>query len=117
VANYGTLLILFIIAGGVAGTFHFLTSVLGPRSPNRIKDEPFECGNISENPLHQRVSVKFYLVALLFILFDMETVFLFPWAVSFKELGMVSFLSMLSFVAVLLLGLVYVWKKGALDWD
>ncbi len=65
----------------------------------------------------QRVSVKFYIVALLFILFDMETVFLFPWAVVYRDLGWVGFWSMISFVSILLMGLVYVWKKGALDWE
>jgi NADH-quinone oxidoreductase subunit A len=104
-------------AVGVAGILFTLTSVLGPRSPNWRKNEPYECGNIASKPFKQRVSVKFYVVALLFILFDMEAVFLFPWAVAFEELGWLGFYSMLTFVLVLTLGLVYVWKKGALDWD
>jgi NADH-quinone oxidoreductase subunit A len=115
--GYGTLLILFIVASVIAGTFHFLASTLGPRAHNPMKDEPFECGNIVEAKAKPRISVKFYIVALLFILFDMETVFLFPWAVVFRELGWNGFFAMLSFVAVLALGLVYVWRKGALDWD
>lgn len=114
--GYGTILVLFVIAGGIASVMHFLTSTLGPREPNPLKSEPFECGNIPKN-LTKRVSVKFYVVALLFILFDMETVFLFPWAVIYKDLGWLGFWSMLSFVFVLTLGLVYVWKKGALDWE
>ncbi len=114
--GYGTILVLFVIAGGIAATLHFLTSTLGPRAPNPLKSEPFECGNIPKN-LTKRVSVKFYVVALLFILFDMETVFLFPWAVIYRDLGWLGFWSMLSFVFILTLGLVYVWKKGALDWE
>ena len=115
--GYGTILILFVVAAGIAGAFHFLASTLGPRANNPIKAEPFECGNLVESRAKPRVSVKFYIVALLFILFDMETVFLFPWAVVFRELGWTGFYSMLTFVGVLMIGLLYVWKKGALDWD
>lgn len=115
--QYGTLLVLFVVAAGIAGTLHLLTSVLGPRARNPLKDQPFECGNIAPRPFTQRVSIKFYVVALLFIVFDMETVFLFPWAVVFRDLGWVGFFSMLSFVLVLTVGLAYVWKRGALDWD
>ncbi len=114
--GYGTILVLLLVAGGIAGLLLGLTTYLGPRAANPYKDQPFECGHIPKT-LVKRVSVKFYIVALLFILFDMETVFLFPWAVSFRQLGWLGFWSMISFVAVLLLGLVYVWKKGALDWE
>jgi NADH-quinone oxidoreductase subunit A len=115
--GYGTLLVLFALAVLIAGALHILTSVLGPRARNAYKDEPFECGNIAPRPFRQRVSVKFYVVALLFIIFDMETVFLFPWAVVFKDLGWMGLVSMLTFVLVLMLGLVYVWRSGALDWE
>ena len=114
--DYGTILLLFVVAGGVAGVLFGLTSWLGPRAPNPVKAEPFECGNIPGR-FEQRVSVRFYIVALLFILFDMETVFLFPWAVIYRELGWTGFISMMTFVLILALGLIYVWKKGALDWD
>ena len=114
--GYGTILLLFILAGGIAGLLFTLTSILGPRARNPIKDLPFECGNLPSK-FHQRVSVKFYVVALLFIVFDMETVYLYPWAVIYKDLGWIGFWSMLSFVLVLILGLVYVWKRGALDWE
>lgn len=116
VGGYGTILVLFILAAGIAGVLFGLTSILGPKAPNPIKDQPFECGNIPRK-FNQRVSVRFYIVALLFILFDMETVYLYPWAVIFRDLGMVGLWSMLSFVTILAFGLVYVWKKGALDWD
>lgn len=118
--GYGSILILFVIAGGIAAVLHALASWVGPRAPNPIKAQPFECGNLPAgpaSPTRQRLSVKFYIVALLFILFDMETVFLFPWAVTFRELGWIGFWSMISFVSILTLGLVYVWKKGALDWE
>ena len=115
-SGYGTLLVLFVIAAGIAGALHILTSVLGPRARNRYKDEPFECGNIAPRAFSQRVSVKFYIVALLFVVFDMEAVFLFPWAVVFRQLGWPGFISMLTFVLILAVGLVYVWKRGALDW-
>lgn len=116
-SGFGTILVLLVVAVGIAGSLHLLTSLLGPRARNPYKDEPFECGNISARPFKQRVSVKFYIVALLFVVFDMETVFLFPWAVVFRQLGWVGFSSMLGFVVVLTVGLAYVWKRGALDWD
>ena len=115
-ANYGTLLILFVIAGVMAAALWTLGTVFGPKSMNAAKSEPFECGNPPLGPTPRRVSVKFYVVALLFIVFDMEAVFLFPWAINFRELGWLGFWTMLTFVAVLTLGLVYVWKKGTLDW-
>ncbi len=116
ISDYSSILVLFVAAATVAGLLFALTTWLGPRAPNPIKAEPFECGNIPSR-FEQRVSVKFYIVALLFILFDMETVFLFPWAVVFRDLAWAGFASMISFVAILGLGLVYIWKKGALDWD
>lgn len=115
--GYGSLLILFVVAAAIAGALHALTSTLGPRARNPIKDQPFECGNIAHHPFSQRVAIKFYVVALLFVVFDMEAVFLFPWAVVFRELGWTGFVSMLTFVLVLTVGLVYVWKRGALDWE
>jgi NADH-quinone oxidoreductase subunit A len=120
VGGYGTILVLFVIAAAIGGILHGLATWIGPRAPNPIKAQPFECGNIPagpQSPVKHRLSVKFYIVALLFILFDMEAVFLFPWAVVFRELGWAGFYSMITFAAVLALGLVYVWKKGALDWE
>jgi NADH-quinone oxidoreductase subunit A len=116
VADYRTILILFVLAGTLIAVLYALATYLGPRAMNPRKAEPFECGN-PPSPSYHRVSVKFYVVALLFIAFDLETVFLYPWAVRARELGWPGFFVMASFVAVLALGLVYVWKKGALDWD
>ena len=118
--SYGAILILFGIAALIAAILHFLGTVIGPKAPNPLKSQPFECGNLpaaAQTPAKKRVAVKFYIVALLFILFDMEAVFLFPWAVVFRDLGWAGFWSMVSFVGILGLGLVYVWKKGALDWE
>lgn len=115
-ANYGTILILFLISAGLAGTFWALATVLGPKAMNPSKAQPFECGNPPLGEMPTRISVKYYIVALLFIVFDMETVFLFPWAVNFRDLGWLGFWSATTFVGILGLGLVYVWKKGALDW-
>ena len=95
----------------------FLTSILGPKRYFADKMEPFECGESQLVSPHQRFSVKFYLVAVLFVLFDIEAVFFFPWAVLFRELGVVGFVEMLFFLLVLTVGLLYAWKRGALEWD
>ena len=109
------LLLGFVIANGVMmlGLSHL---TLRPR-PTAVKQTPYESGIPPLGDAHERFSVKFYIVALLFVLFDMEAVFLFPWAVIFRDLGWTGFWAMISFVFVLVLGLVYVWKKGALDWE
>jgi NADH-quinone oxidoreductase subunit A len=93
-----------------------LSQWLGPRRRGVVHDTPFESGTIPREIMRGRYSVKFFLVALLFILFDVEMVFLFPWAVVFRELGLAGFFSMLIFLAVVLAGLFYSLKKGALEW-
>lgn len=117
VINYAPILVLFVASAAIAGLLFTLATLLGPKAMNTRKALPFECGNKPLGPTVKRMSVKFYVVALLFIAFDLETVFLYSWAVVFQELGMRGFVLMLSFVFVLTLGLVYVWKKGALEWD
>ena len=110
-------LILYILAAaGLAGTLLLLAFLVGPRRPNPVKQMPFECGNRPHRVLGGRVSVKFFLVALLFILFDVELIFLFPWAVVFRLLGLQGFVSMALFLAFVLAGLMYAWKEGALQW-
>ena len=89
----------------------------GPRQSSQRKMSIFECGNDSLGDTRHRYSVKFFLVALLFIIFDIEAVFLYPWAVLFRELGLFGFVEMGVFIFILLLGLFYVWKKGALEWE
>ena len=114
---YFSVLLLLIIAVGMAVGFVFLSQALGPRKYERIKYSVYECGVDPFTSASVRVSVKFYLVALLFILFDLETAFLYPWAVLFRDLGLFGFIEMTIFVGILLVGLVYAWKKGALDWQ
>ena len=114
---YFSVLLLLIIAVGMAVGFVFLSQALGPRKYERIKYSVYECGVDPFTSASVRVSVKFYLVALLFLLFDLETAFLYPWAVLFRDLGLFGFIEMTIFVGILLVGLVYAWKKGALDWQ
>lgn len=110
-------LIMFLGAGLVVLILLGLSQWLGPKKKNPVKDEIFECGNIPISRTGERFSVKFYTVAILFVLFDIEIIFLFPWAMVFRSLGMIAFVSMAMFIGVLVLGLAYAWKKGALQWD
>jgi len=115
-AEYAGVLVNLAIALIVTGAMLSLHLLVGPRRRFAEKLEPFECG---ESPIvspKQRYSVKFYLVAMLFILFDVEAVFTYPWGAVFGRLGWFGFVEMLSFIAVLAVGLVYVWLKGALEW-
>ena len=114
---YVAVLVSFAIAAVLATAFIGAGVLIRPRHPSPVKDEPFECGNPPSGPAWGRFSVKFYLTAILFILFDVEVVFLYPWAVMFRPLGMFGFVEMAVFVLVLALGFVYVWRKGALEWD
>jgi NADH-quinone oxidoreductase subunit A len=90
---------------------------LGPRKPTAEKEAPYECGMPPVGDARERQSVKFYLVAMIFLLFDIEVAFLYPWAVAFRGLGMLGFLQVVTFFALLLTGYVYVWRKGAFDWS
>jgi NADH-quinone oxidoreductase subunit A len=109
---------LVIIAVGFVATMLVLATFLGPLHKTRTKQLPFECGSVSVGDmLSHRFHVGFYLLAMLFILFDIEVVFMYPWAVVYRELGVVAFYEMLAFVAVLAVGLAYVWKRGVLDWS
>ena len=90
---------------------------LGPKNPNEQKLSTYESGMEPVRSAHERISVKFYMVAMLFIIFDIEVVFLYPWAVNFRELGMFGFVEMFVFITILMLGYLYIWKKGALEWD
>jgi NADH-quinone oxidoreductase subunit A len=107
----------FGIAALVAAVLLGAGALLRPSRPSAVKAEAFECGNPPSGPAWRRFDVKFYLTAILFIVFDVEVVFLYPWAVTFRPLGMFGFVEMAVFVLVLALGFVYVWRKGALEWD
>ena len=113
---YLAVLFSFAVAVLIAGILAGAGALLRPYRPSAVKSEPFECGNPSSGPAWGRFSVKFYLTAILFIVFDVEVVFLYPWAVMFRPLGIFGFVEMAIFVFVLALGFVYVWRKGALEW-
>jgi len=95
-----------------------LSSFLGPKNKTKTKQLPFECGSVSVgNVRDHRFNVKFYLIAMLFILFDIEVIFMYPWALVLRDLGWFGFVEMLTFMLILAVGLIYVWKKGVLDWN
>lgn len=114
---YFSVLILLVIALAMSVGFVFLSQALGPKRYCRVKYSVYECGVDPFTTASVRISVKFYLIALLFILFDLEAAFLYPWAVLFRQLGWFGFIEMAIFILILLVGLVYAWKKGALDWQ
>jgi NADH-quinone oxidoreductase subunit A len=115
-ASYLPLLLHFIIATFVAVAIVTLSWLIGQHKPNRAKLSPYECGVPPVGDARERFSVKFYMVAMLFILFDVEAVFLYPWAVILRELKMFGFWEMIVYIGIFLVGLFYVWKKGVLDW-
>ena len=114
---YVAVVILAVLSAVVVGAMVSLNTLLGPRATNPVTRLPCECGNAPTGAATGRFSVRFYMTAILFILFDVEVVFLYPWAVSFRELGMFGFVEMLTFLLVLGVGLLYAWRKGALEWD
>lgn len=115
--DYLPIVILVIIATGFAGLIILLGHLLGPRRPTTRKAQPYESGMRPIGPGTRRMPIHFYLVAVLFILFDIEVVFFLPWAVVFKQLGLFALVEMLIFILILLVGYVYAWKKGALEWE
>ncbi len=114
--SYLPIFILVIVAAGFALTLLLLSSVLGPRRPSKEKLSTYECGIDPIGSARERFSVKFYLVAMLFIIFDIEIVFLYPWAVVLGNLKLFGLIEMVFFLGILLIGLLYVWKKGGLEW-
>lgn len=117
IESYAPILILMGISLANALGILVLTHLISPYRPTPAKQDPYESGMIPLGTTRDRFSVKFYMVAILFIIFDIEVVFLVPWSVLFRQLGLFGFVEMLVFIAVLLVGYVYVWKKGALQWD
>lgn len=117
VTLYLPLLITFVVAAVVAAAMFLLGQYVGRRKQSREKLMPYECGNDTEGAKGIRPSVKFYLTAILFVVFDVEVAFIYPWATLAQSLGLVGFVSMGGFIVALLVALVYCWKKGALEWD
>jgi NADH-quinone oxidoreductase subunit A len=116
-ASYLPIAIMFLLVVGFAGISLFLNRLLAPRAPTREKLEPYECGIVPLQEPVQRFPVKFYLVAMLFVIFDIEIVFLFAWAARFYDLGWYGVAVVGIFTALLAETLVYVWRRGALDWN
>jgi NADH-quinone oxidoreductase subunit A len=115
--SYAPLLVHMLVAMGLAGVILMLSTLVGRHRPSREKMQPYECGITPIGDAREPFSVKFYLVAMIFILFDVEAIFLYPWAYVFRELRWFGFTEMLIYILILLAGYVYLWKKGALDWN
>ncbi len=117
-ANYVPIIIYFIIALGFGAIVVLLSALIGPSDKsNTVKTETYECGMKTVGKTLIRFDVKFYVIAMLFVLFDIEAVFLYPWAVIFKDLGWFGVVEMFVFILILLAGLGYIWKRGALEWE
>ena len=107
---------MFILAGGLAGVLITASTIVGKHKHTREKDQPYECGITPTGDAREPFSVHFYMVALLFILFDIEAIFLYPWALVYHDLKVFGFVEMLLYIVILLVGYIFLWKKGALDW-
>ena len=115
--GYAPLLIHMLVAMGIAGAILLVSDLVGQHRPSRAKLQPYECGVPPTGDAREPFSVKFYLVAMLFILFDVEAIFLYPWAYVYRELRWFGFVEMLLYILILMAGYIYLWKKGALDWN
>ncbi|MDQ3812487.1 MAG: NADH-quinone oxidoreductase subunit A [Armatimonadota bacterium] len=111
------ILILAVIAVGFGVVVITLSTFLGPKRPNKIKNQAYECGIDPVGDARLKFSVKFYIIAMLFILFDIEAIFLYPWAVMFQQLKLFGLIEMLVFLGFLAIGYIYLWRRGALEWD
>jgi NADH-quinone oxidoreductase subunit A len=111
-------ILIFILIAIVFACFAITASyLLGQRKPSAAKQSPYECGVATIGSAYRRIPIKYYIIAMLFLLFDIEVVFLYPWAVVFKELKTFAFISMAVFIGILLIAYIYIWKKGALEWE
>ena len=115
--EYIVIAVAFVLAGGITGGMIVLASTLGKKKPSTVKSQPFECGKTPFSLPGGKLAIKFYLTAILFILFDVELVFLYPWAVIYREIGMVGLVEMGVFLGILMVGYVYAWDNGALKWQ
>ncbi len=115
--DYLPLLFYFLIAVLFASFAIVASYFLGQRKPSALKEAPYECGMPTYGSSFRRVPIKYYIVAMLFLLFDIEIAFLYPWAVLFRELKMFGFISMAVFIGILIIAYIYIWKKGALEWE
>ena len=115
--NYLPILVFLVIGLGLGAVMIMMGSVLGPKRPDSEKLSPYECGFEAFEDSRMKFDVRYYLVAILFIIFDLEIAFLFPWAVVLDEIGLFGFFAMAVFLAILVVGFIYEWKKGALEWE
>ena len=115
--NYLPILVFLVVGGGIGAIVIALGFVLGPQRPDSEKLSPYECGFEAFEDARMKFDVRYYLVAILFIIFDLEIAFLFPWAVVLDQIGMVGFIAMAVFLGILVVGFIYEWKKGALEWE
>jgi NADH-quinone oxidoreductase subunit A len=109
--------LMMVLAAGLGIVFLLLFRLLGPYAPNKLKATSYECGIEPQGDVRHPLSVRYYVVAMVFVVFDIEVVFLYPWAVQVEKFGVYGFIEMMLFVAILLVGLVYIWKKGVLSWQ
>ena len=116
-SDYLPVLIQFVLAVGFIVTTMLVTHNIGPKRNSQKKDDPFECGIPAQGDARTPISIKYFLIAILFVLFDVEVIFMYPWAINFKALGMAGFLQMLLFMGLLMAGFYYVIKKGVLKWE
>ena len=114
--NYIAIFLTFIIAGIICLSMLLLSSIFGPKKPSKVKNEPFECGVENPAPMSRKIYVKFYIVAMLFILFDIEIIFFYPWAIVLNELKIFGIIEMFVFIGLMLVGYIYIIKKGMLEW-
>ena len=117
IENWLLILLMLLLAVAFGGVSVLLGRILGPRNPTPEKQAPYECGMPAVGDARERQSIRFYLVAMIFLLFDIEVAFLYPWALALRSLGWAGYLQVVLFTLVLCAGYVYVWKKGALDWS
>jgi NADH-quinone oxidoreductase subunit A len=115
--TYVPVLIFVLIVLGLLGALVTLSFVLGPSKPHKTKLAPYESGIIPDTPAQRRLTVRFYLTAMLFIIFDVEAIFFYPWAVLMRQLGWFGMIEMLVFMGILFIALAYIWRKGGLDWE
>src|SRR4030066_1199434 len=115
--EYLAILIYIAIAVAFAVFTIAASYLLGQRKPTAIKQSPYECGMTTIGPTYKKIPIKYYIIAMLFLVFDIEVVFLYPWAVVFKQFKVFAFVSMVVFIGILLIAYIYIWKKGALEWE
>src|ERR1700687_629893 len=114
--NYVPIFLFIAVVGILIPLTLVVVRIIRTQSPNRVKLMPYECGIDPFDSARQRYTVRYYIIAILFVVFDVETIFLFPWAVKFKSLGLYGLVEMLVFLGILIVGYIWIWKKGALEW-